>query len=331
MSSSTNVPALDDTFGALYLGAVLWGVGSIQLYYYFNKYFNDQLWLKIHVFLVWGLDTAHQALVLHSVYVYLITEYGNVAYTGHLEKTLLDSTLLNAFICAQVQAIFLIRIWLLSKKSIIVTATVATFVIGQFTITVAYYGRAYRFTQLEELTAILPLTHAIDSLTALADVSIAGVLVVLLQRSRTGFRRSETMISRLTVFTINTGLITAVCAILSLVTSLVLPNTLIYILFYLCIPRLYVNSLLASLNYRKSMNTGVYDDSSNGVNSIPLAHLNTNSGNVQHMSLNPRVVNISVNTETMTDGYDPKRKTQSEGGASELDLEALTTKNEHTV
>ncbi|KAH8110767.1 hypothetical protein DFH11DRAFT_1800693, partial [Phellopilus nigrolimitatus] len=311
----------------------LWGAGSIQLYYYYTKFVNDQLWLKIHVFLVWAIDTAHQALAIQSVYEYLITEYGNEAYTGYLDKTLLDTTIFTAFVCVMVQAIFLIRIWRLSKKSIIVTATVGVLVVGQFTITIVYYGTAYPFTELAQLTTILPIVHGINSLTAASDVSIAGVLVFLLQRSRTGFRRSDSMISRLVAFSINTGLITAICAIASLVTSLVLPNTFIYILFFFCLPRLYVNSLLASLNYRNRLNTHVYDDSTGGSNSIPLAHLNSSSSPsaVRHKDITPRVVNISVNTETVHDQYDPKRTSSGSGAPSEIDVEALTTKNEHAI
>ena len=48
------------------------------------------------------------------------------------------------------------------------------------------------------------------------------VLVVLLHRARTGFSKSETIINRLIVFSINTGMLTSTFAVLSLITVSVL-------------------------------------------------------------------------------------------------------------
>ncbi|KAH8110221.1 hypothetical protein DFH11DRAFT_1547710 [Phellopilus nigrolimitatus] len=330
MSSAPAVPALDNTFGALYLSSVitmgLWGAGTVQLYYYFNKYVKDAWWLKLHVALVWAVDTAHQALVIHSVYIYLIKEYGNPAYLAHLERSLLDSIILTGFICAQVQVIFIMRIWRLSNKNIALTSIVTLLVIAQFTSTCVYYGRAYHFTEFAELETIFTITRTINILTALADASVAGVLITLLHKSRTGFRKSETMINRLILFTVNTGLITGLCAITSLITGIVLPNTFVYIFFYLCISRLYVNSLFATLNSRESMRSGVHDQSPSVSNGLSLTTFNARTGSVRQKDSNPCVVNISVDTETVTvnDSDDRKERMSSDGRSrSEQDIEAM--------
>lgn len=41
------------------------------------------------VAIVWTLDTTHQGLIIHSVYVYLITEYANPAFLNVIVDTLL--------------------------------------------------------------------------------------------------------------------------------------------------------------------------------------------------------------------------------------------------
>ena len=61
-------------------------------------------------------------------------------------------------------------------------------------------------------------SRAINALAAVSDVAIAVILIFLLQRSRTGFRRSDSVINRLILFSLNTGLLTSIDALLSLIT-----------------------------------------------------------------------------------------------------------------
>ena len=71
------------------------------------------------------------------------------------------------------------------------------------------------FTQLPSLDNI---SRAVNAMGAASDLAIALVLVVLLHRARTGFSKSETIINRLIVFSINTGMLTSTFAVLSLIT-----------------------------------------------------------------------------------------------------------------
>ncbi|KAG9078404.1 hypothetical protein FRC06_008384 [Ceratobasidium sp. 370] len=57
-------------------------------------------------------------------------------------------------------------------------------------------------------------------LSALTDTAITVVLVWYLQRHRTGFPKTDNVIDRLVRLTIQSGLVTAVCAIADLVTFL---------------------------------------------------------------------------------------------------------------
>lgn len=70
-------------------------------------------------------------------------------------------------------------------------------------------------------------------------MSIALVLIYLLHRSRTGFKRSDTIIKRLIIFTLSTGLSTSLCAIMTLVTvSLIHSKSFSYMCSYEIEPRL---------------------------------------------------------------------------------------------
>ncbi|KAI5118226.1 hypothetical protein M0805_000722 [Coniferiporia weirii] len=264
MSSATGILALDNTMGALFLGVIfsmaLWGAGTVQMYYYYNTYHaKDEIWIKLLVFVVWVLDTAHQGLITQSCYVYLVTQYGNAEYLAVLERSLMVMVIVTAAICFIVQTFFTVRIWRLSQKNIFITAFVFVFVLAQLISTLVYFGTAIHFTQFVQLLGIRNLTRSINVVNAMADAAIAGALVFLLQNSRTGFRHSESVINRLILFTVNTGLLTGMTAVVCLAMNLAFPTTFLYILFYLMTSRLYMNSLLATLNSRKSVQSSFGD------------------------------------------------------------------------
>ncbi|KAH0831946.1 hypothetical protein J3R83DRAFT_12832 [Lanmaoa asiatica] len=97
---------------------------------------------------------------------------------------------------------------------------------------------------------------SINALAAAGDVLITVFLCFTLQISRTGFQKSDTLITKLILFSINTGFLTSLCALASLVCISVWPHMWIYIAFYFCIGRLYCNTLLATLNARKGLRGG---------------------------------------------------------------------------
>ena len=88
-----------------------------------------------------------------------------------------------------------------------------------------------------KLTELFHLSRSINILSAASDVVIAASLIWLLQSSRTGFKRYDNIINRLILFSLNTGLLTSLDAIASLVTITALPTTFIYIMFYVTCSR----------------------------------------------------------------------------------------------
>jgi len=119
--------------------------------------------------------------------------------------------------------------------------------------------KALPMTTFVELATLRPLSVTVNATAAACDVLITVVLCVLLHRARTGIRSSDTVINILIAFTVQTGMLTSLCAIASLVTITALPNTFIYICFYFFMGRLYCNSLLATLNVRRSIRERAHD------------------------------------------------------------------------
>ncbi|KAL5478299.1 hypothetical protein ACEPAI_2483 [Sanghuangporus weigelae] len=223
------MPELDGTFGCLllagFLSTALWSVGCLQLYlHYENPSRDDRFREKLYVFSIWVLDTVHQALILKTLYVYFVREFGNFQYLNHLQRSLIDIAIFTAVIDAMVQIIFVRRAWHL-----------------------------FNLTQLTQLQNVFNTERITNAIVFFTDIFIVIVLVCLLWRHRTDSKRGDTVVKRLIKYTISTGLITGVWGLLSLIFVEALPNTFVYLIADLTIPKLYINCMLTLLNARSNL------------------------------------------------------------------------------
>jgi len=311
MAAVAPVLHLDNTFGALFIGVVvagcLWGVTCSQTFMYYRNYTEDPLHLKVLVAAVWALDTAHQALITHTAYTYLVTHFSQIPFLFELVNSLVIEVFFNGFVTLLVQSFFARRVWVLSKKNWILTGLVASLILAEFVIVMIYAIKGVKFTKLIDLGNLKALSISVNALAAAGDVLIAIILCWMLQTSRTGFKTSDTMITKLIAFTINTGALTSVCAIASLITITALPAAFVYILFYFAIGRLYCNSLLATLNARKAIRSasGIeeFSMSATTANRLPV-QTNKSFGN---MGRQPTTMSIKVDTSREVDyDYEPE-------------------------
>lgn len=83
---------------------------------------------------------------------------------------------------------------------------------------------------MEMLSLKTPLTLWL-AFEVVLDTSISAVLLTAIQRSRTGFRRSDAVLNRLARSAIQSGVFTSVLATLSLVCFLALSDTMFYATF----------------------------------------------------------------------------------------------------
>jgi len=127
-----------------------------------------------------------------------------------------------------------------------------------------YLATSFKYKNVADLAHVKGESMAVNVLGAAADLLIAATLCTILNFSRTGFQKSNAMINKLIIFTVNTGLITSLCALASLISILAAPKTWIYVTFYYCLGRLYTNSLLATLNAR-SVIRGIGEKSENSM------------------------------------------------------------------
>ncbi|KAL5524313.1 hypothetical protein ACEPAF_9453 [Sanghuangporus sanghuang] len=247
---------INTTFGAalmgLIVGSVLYGLTCMQTFLYYRAYSKDPIGLKLLVFALWILDSTHMVLSTVAIYWYLILNFGNFENLDVGYWAMDIQTDCNGLIGLMVELFFAWRVWKVSNSiwliSFITVLAFLHFSLGiYFTVEGFRLGRFSKYSELTWVTCV-----GLGSAAA-CDMTIAISLVYYLLRSRTGFKQSDSIISTLVMYAINTGLFTGVCAAAATICFAFMPTNFVWLAFFWCLGKLYVNSLLASLNSRQAL------------------------------------------------------------------------------
>ncbi|KAI0739671.1 hypothetical protein C8Q80DRAFT_1274723 [Daedaleopsis nitida] len=315
---ATPIPPLDNTFGALligtFVGLIQYGWTAHQGYRYFRLYQDDRWSLKVLVVTIlqvshvgrsllcinWTLcrafETFHSFLCVHICYYYLTTNYFNPAA---LSKGIWSISLLGASTGAVIiltQAFFLRRVYLIGRRYRAVVAFCAVLLLVEFAFSIAVTVVTFLHPTLHNSEQAWMNSTGVG-LAALADTLLTAALTISLHQSRTGIKRTDSIIDLLILYAINTGLITGIFNLLSFVFAIAMPNNLIYGGLDIVATKFYANSLLAVLNSRRSL--ADLTDSVVGHTSINLSVLQRTTTSGERGALTG-TIDIKVTTETLT-------------------------------
>ncbi|KAJ7362627.1 hypothetical protein DFH08DRAFT_930878 [Mycena albidolilacea] len=245
---------IDNTYGALFLSivvsSVLYGVGVLQFWIYIRKYHaKDPLILTSLVSAVLIFDTVQLAFLCHGGYKYLVSSISDPEIYISVVNSLMIEVFFSCAIATLVQQFYCWRIYKIGNR-LFVAAIMSLLSCTSSAVLIVYGVRAVQLKFLFQVIELKPLSITSMTLTAVTDVAISVSMVILLQASKTGYKRTTDLINRLMIFTFNTGLPTAISAILCTVTIILWPNTFLFIFFFLLLAHLYTNSLLVTLNSR---------------------------------------------------------------------------------
>ncbi|RPD76685.1 hypothetical protein L226DRAFT_383286 [Lentinus tigrinus ALCF2SS1-7] len=258
-NSFASIIDLNATFGAIFVGfgasCVAFGVLSMQAYTYFRRYPLDVWWYKCLVAAIWVLELVDQAFIGHAVYFYVVTNWGML--TALLDApvwSLVLQVALGAAVGAIVKVCFGLRVWRFSKHNIPVTMLIMLGALAQL-------GAAFYFTirasidikslaQVGELKTIGIIALGLGMAT---DVMTAASLCWFLRNLKTGFAKDDSIINKLTVYAINTGVISSAISLSTLILYDLMPTNFIFMAFYFVLSKVYANSFYAALNTRRSI------------------------------------------------------------------------------
>ncbi|KAI0363876.1 hypothetical protein BV20DRAFT_1125975 [Pilatotrama ljubarskyi] len=257
MPSAMALPSLDSTVGAILIGTfvslILYGLVIHQAYLYFRMYQNDTAVIKTFVITMLVAETVHVIFCMHMIYYYLVTNYFNPPSLQIGVWSMDAQPVLNSFGIFVSKGFFTYRVYMISPKSrmlVPISILCTLFAIG---CTSAATYESVRHVSFAGFRAYTWLDSAGFAATVASDILITSVLIFTLKRSRTGFKRTDHIVDRLILYTVNTGLLTSICNILALVLGLAQPSNMIYIGVAIISTKVYANSLLAALNTRRSL------------------------------------------------------------------------------
>ncbi|KAI9443450.1 hypothetical protein H4582DRAFT_2072490 [Lactarius indigo] len=225
---------IDNTIGAVVVG---WGISSlifgmlcIQVWTYYQRSFA-----------LWALEVLHQIFVGHIAWFYVVENFGITAVSGLklLSQppvwTLSSQTLLGSLVGTIVKICFGMRVWRFSRGNYLVTGLIIGMAVAQF-------GRSLSVLRMvliiltNNFGHIKPPLSSIGSaalaLGVATDVFTAASLSYFLHKMRTGFKRSDTLINRLIIYSVNTGALTSVFSAAVLASYNLMPSNLIYVALY---------------------------------------------------------------------------------------------------
>ncbi|TFK50313.1 hypothetical protein OE88DRAFT_1735895 [Heliocybe sulcata] len=294
----------DNSLGALLVGGLvsfaLYGVTFAQTYIYYERRHSDRPFIKILVFTLWILDTFDAALIGHLLYHYMVTNYINPSAMLSPVWSILIHVLVTTHQSPKSITDFIVRM-MFSRRilklsgSYVLTGVVVAISFVDLICGLIITGKAFGLSTYAELESISKLFYLNFAAGTAGDLYVALVLCYFLHSSRTGFKRTDSLINILIIYTVNTGLITALDAAAGMITYIVMPSNFIFIGFYLNLSRFYVNSYLASLNARDI----IREKSSGNIVSIQLSRL-TNSFRTHD-------IETGVTTPSSTTTMMPKR------------------------
>lgn len=246
---------IESTVGGLLAGtwvnSYFFMIELIMCYRYFTRYGrSDPIWLKGVVAMALAVDTTSTINHYACVWLYTITHWGEVDYVKKQYWPIpvyLVTTGASAWI---VQQFLIYRFYLLSKNRwispILLTVSYAAF--GGSIATAAIITKKSDYSARNDVQVSVTI-WLVSS--AIADISIAVILIYTLQRMKTNFRKTKNLIRRLTTLAIQTGGPGSVVASLALALYLQDTEGNISVGVAFSLGRVYAITMLHNLNSRE--------------------------------------------------------------------------------
>ncbi|OCH92068.1 hypothetical protein OBBRIDRAFT_791700 [Obba rivulosa] len=254
---------LDSNVGCLFIGTlfslIFFGCTVAQTTFYYSNYPDDRLALKTLVAFLTILDVATLTLDIEYVWVLAVQNHANPAAIEILPRSWIAEFFLASMTFFIVQLFFIHKIWtLLSGRPyrLLLSLSVGllsflSFAGGVGVCSVAAINQSFLFILPHE--KVPGTVQQIASV--LTDIYITISLCIILRRSQATFKQTQTLLSKLSTYAINRGMLSATIQLLHYATYVATyhSTSFIWMIFHIPGSKVYVNSLLAMLNVRHNL------------------------------------------------------------------------------
>ncbi|KAL1937411.1 hypothetical protein VTO73DRAFT_13747 [Trametes versicolor] len=321
--------ALDSSLGAwllgTYCGLLLYGLLVYQIYRYISIYPNDPAVLKIWVSAILLVETLNTVFTVHSSYYYLVTWGGRSIIFNKPPIWTMNSIAITGPLAITIsQGFFARRVYIMAPRFRMVVYVVTVLLLGFCGCFLALAVEAFKAKNF--FAQSLPFSGYVAAgvvCIMAADIQLTAVLIHVLRRSRTGLRRTDSLIDLLVLYAVSTGLLNCLVNVLDLAFALCFPTTMIYTSFSIALTKLYGNSFLTALNTRQSfVDRGLVGDTMSAGyrrSNAPRLKLST-------LAFAPHRLSLSHTTE-LTAETDPTPGIESRSSGIELKTLSPATEN----
>ncbi|OAX41671.1 hypothetical protein K503DRAFT_767468 [Rhizopogon vinicolor AM-OR11-026] len=247
----------DNTLGALLIGfavsATAFGMLTIQVYTYYRRFPQDKVAYKVLAALIWLLSLVDQVFIGNGVYFYNITNFLNplALIATRPQWSLILQMTLGAVVGAIVKGCFTLRVWRFSYKNWWLTGFLFFFIFAQLATAIVFTVKCFQLPTTLALSSLRFVGSLSLGLGVVTDMCIAAALFIYLQKMHSSYANTESLINKLTIYAVNTGLLTSTFSASTLILFNLMPTNFVFICFYFVLSKLYAISFLATLNTRK--------------------------------------------------------------------------------
>ncbi|KAH7912380.1 hypothetical protein BJ138DRAFT_800934 [Hygrophoropsis aurantiaca] len=288
--STGSQPSFASEVGPPFVGLLfsigMYGILCLQTYTYFHSY-SDRRHLRYLVAIVWLVETFHTVIISDSIYYYDIVNYNNPNVLNSSTWTVNIHVVVTAFVAFLIQNFFAYRIYILSECNKLVTGIITLLSFIQLAFGSVVTIRAFTIKYFVLLTTAEWSIGSFLGTTLACDIFITLSMCYYLHGSRTGFKRTDSLVNTLILYALSTGAITAAIALANLITFFSQPTSLVTLGLNFILAKVYSNSLLATLNARKHLNARLYktQDFTINLTGVPSSDVNFDARKTQDLPL----------------------------------------------
>ncbi|KAJ7717292.1 hypothetical protein B0H16DRAFT_1740682 [Mycena metata] len=243
---------------------------TVQLYLYYQAFPTDRIFIKGLVYIVYCISLIQVTLVTIDAFNTFGYGFGDPSALTTAQFKWLVAPVLGGIVTCVVQSFYASRLYKLSGSRIVPSILVftpslqAALGMGTTGIFNGVSGRKLLKSNLLKPGGTLPASLTTTGVLFLAgnasiDIIIAGCMTYYLLKIDTGFRRTHALVTKLIRLSIETGVLTALIAVLELALFFGIPGKLYYTVPTKSISMVYANTMFAVLNSRMQILNGRTD------------------------------------------------------------------------
>ncbi|KAK7689076.1 hypothetical protein QCA50_007767 [Cerrena zonata] len=196
---------------ALCIAFILYGITIGQTYLFMINSKKDTVILRTTVTIVAILETIHTIFIIRQMYYLTVIGFGDSSIVQTFDWSTGGFFFAENGIVLLVDGFYIRRIWILSGQRLLPTIGLATLLVlcfgfhmaaASYTFIIPTWPRFY-----QKFGSSLSVEVA-NTTSAALDGLIAASMIFLLNRSQTGYRRTDGILRWIIAYSVNTGLLT---------------------------------------------------------------------------------------------------------------------------